>query len=129
MLKKRKIKKIVPLEIAEQKAYIQWLDINNIKYFAVPNVVTLASCLKTIQQKVNFWRMRRKEGVKKGAPDLVVFLPNCILFVEMKRIAGSDTSDEQKKWSEIINRYSYSKSVICKGAKSAIDCTLDAMIV
>jgi hypothetical protein len=117
----------VPLEIQEQQAYIQWLDLKKIKYFAVPNVVTLASTLKTIQQKVNFWRMRKNEGVKKGAPDLVVFLPNIILFVEMKRQELSDTSDEQIKWYEIINNYPYAIAIISKGANAAINGTLEAM--
>lgn len=111
-----------PLEDAEQKAYIDWLELKKIKYFAVPNITKTISYLSKLQ-KIKFWQQRKKEGVKKGVPDLVVFLPNCILFVEMKRVKGSTTSDEQKQWIELINGYSYAKSAICNGADAAIQFT------
>jgi hypothetical protein len=110
-----------PLEDAEQHAYIQWLDANNIKYFAVPNIVKLAGMMKSKIAKIRFWQQRKKEGVKKGVPDLVVFLPKLILFVEMKRQKGSATSIEQINWSITINTYPYAKSIICKGADVAIN--------
>jgi len=123
----KKIKPLIPLEIAEQKAYIDWLDAKNIRYFAVPNVVILAATLRSIQQKVNFWRRRKEEGVKKGVPDLVVFLPKIQLYVEMKRISQSKTSDEQIEWVETINNYPYAKAVICKGAMAAIKATQEIL--
>lgn len=111
---------ITPLEDAEQYTYIQYLELNKIKYFAVPNVVKLAVVLKSKIAKIRFWQQRKKEGVKKGVPDLVVFLPNKILFVEMKRQEGGATSKEQKEWCSIINTYPYAISIICKGAYFAI---------
>lgn len=123
----KKIKKVIPLEIKEQIDYIAWLDAKNIKYFAVPNVVTLAAALRSIQQKVNFWRRRKEEGVKKGVPDLVVFLPKIQLYVEMKRVKLSKTSDEQLEWVETINKYPYAKAVICKGAIAAIEATQELL--
>jgi hypothetical protein len=125
---KKKVKILIPLEIDEQKAFIKWLESKKIEYFAVPNVVTLAIYLKTRSQKINFWKMRKKEGVKKGVPDLVVFLENVTLFVEMKRQGLSKTSDEQKAWNTLINKLPHCKAVICKGASAAIDSTLEAMI-
>jgi len=110
----------VPLEDSEQHAYIQWLDANNLLYFAVPNIVKLAGMMKSKIAKIRFWQQRKKEGVKKGVPDLVVFLPKRILFVEMKRQKGSSTSTEQIEWAMIINTYPYAVSVICKGAEAAI---------
>ena len=114
---------MVPLEEDEQATYTQWLDIKKIRYFAVPNVVKLAGALKTKKQKIRFWQQRKKEGVKKGVPDLVVFLPKCMLFVEMKRTKGSSTSDEQAKWVEFINKFDYAEAVIAKGAEAAIKIT------
>lgn len=111
---------ICPLEDAEQFAYIQWLELNKIKYFAVPNVVKLAGMMKSKIAKIRFWQQRKKEGVKKGVPDLVVFLPRKILFVEMKRMKGSVTSKEQKEWCNQISTYPYAISIICKGADLAI---------
>lgn len=113
----------IPLEDAEQFTYTQWLDAKNIKYFAVPNIVKTAATLKTKIRKIRFWQQRKKEGVKKGVPDLVVFLPNVILFVEMKRQKGSSTSQEQKDWNILINVYPYAVAVICKGAEAAINQT------
>lgn len=110
-----------PLEDQEQFTYIQYLELNKIKYFAVPNVVKLASSLKSTLARIRFWQQRRKEGIKKGVPDLVVFLPKKILFVEMKRQKGSVTSKEQKEWCNIINTYPYAISIICKGADFAIN--------
>ena len=110
----------VPLEEAEQFTYIQFLEANKIRYFAVPNIVKLAGVLKSKIAKIRFWQQRKKEGVKKGVPDLVVFLPTKILFVEMKRLKGSATSSEQKEWCNQINTYPYAISVICKGADLAI---------
>lgn len=109
-----------PLEEAEQLAYIQWLDLKKITYFAIPNVVKLLVYLKTKIQRINFWKQREKEGVKKGVPDLVVFLPCCILFVEMKRIEGSRTSIEQKLWNVKLNDYEYCRAVIAMGCDAAI---------
>ena len=117
------MKEPIPLEIEEQKMYTDWLDMNNIMYFAVPNVVTLAKNLRTVGQKVNFWRMRKKEGIKKGVPDLVVFLPDQILFVEMKRQKRSYPSDEQKKWIENINLFGYAYAQVTKGGQQAIELT------
>lgn len=110
-----------PLEDAEQHTYIQYLELNKIKYFAVPNIVKLAGMLKSKIAKIRFWQQRKKEGIKKGVPDLVVFLPKKILFVEMKRQKGSSTSLEQKDWCNIINTYPYAISIICKGAGFAIN--------
>lgn len=114
---------IIPLEDAEQHTYIQWLEAKGIRYFAVPNIVKLIGMVKSKIAKIRFWQQRKKEGVKKGVPDLVVFLPNLILFVEMKRKNGSTASAEQKDWFEIINTYPYAKSLICYGAGSAINNT------
>lgn len=89
----------------------------------MPNIVKLAGMMKSKIAKIRFWQQRKKEGVKKGVPDLVVFLPNKILFVEMKRQKGSATSLEQKEWCEHLNTYPYIEAVICKGAVEAIEVT------
>jgi hypothetical protein len=113
----------VPLEIEEQKMYIKWLDMHNIMYFAVPNAVPLAKTLKTTGQKIRFWKKRRAEGIRPGVPDLVVFLPNQILFVEMKRQKRSYPSAEQKKWIENINLFGYAYAQVTKGGQQAIELT------
>lgn len=111
---------VTPLEDSEQLTYTQYLDAMNIRYFAIPNIVKLAGMIKSKIARIRFWQQRKKEGIKKGVPDLVVFLPKKILFVEMKRQKGSATSIEQKEWCNIINTYPYAISIICKGADFAI---------
>jgi hypothetical protein len=113
----------IPLEEVEQEIYTKWLDLNNILYFAVPNVVSLAAGLNTVGRRIAFWKKRRKEGVKKGVPDLVVFLPHLILFIEMKRIKKSYPSKEQKKWIADINLFPYTHAEVAKGGHAAIEIT------
>ena len=69
----------LPTELQEQHTFVEWLDIKKLRYFAVPNETTTISHLST-HQKIKFWLKRKKEGVKKGVPDLVVFLDNKILL-------------------------------------------------
>ena len=123
ILARGSMKEPIPLEIEEQKMYIKWLDMHNIMYFAVPNAVPLAKTLKTTGQKIQFWKKRRAEGIRPGVPDLVVFLPNQILFVEMKRQKRSYPSVEQKKWIENINLFGYAYAQVTKGGQQAIELT------
>ena len=60
----------------------------------------------------------KAEGFKNGVPDLVVFMPEFILFIEMKTKTGT-ASEEQKIWIEKINKYFYAKAVVCKGFEEA----------
>jgi len=92
-----------PTELAEQHAFVQWLDLKKLKYFAVPNEVKFVSKIKSKIGRINFFKDRKKEGIKKGVPDLVVFLNDRILFIEMKRVKGSTTSDEQKQLRPMTN--------------------------
>ncbi len=62
-----------------------------------------------------------REGVSKGFPDLLVFLPGKLLAIEMKRLSGSKTSDDQKRWIKTLNGYGYIESTVCKGADAAIE--------
>ena len=114
------MKKKYPLEDAEQYLYTQWLDLKKIPYFAVPNVTQLVMYIKSKIGKIKFWEKRKKEGVKKGVPDLVVFLPNKILFVEMKRVKGSRVSNEQNEWIDLLNKYDYCVASVCYGGEDAI---------
>jgi hypothetical protein len=114
----------VPLEIDEQKAYIDWLKLNKVDYFAVPNQQKLAKTIASNKIRViKFYQSLKKEGYKKGAPDLICLFPKELVCVEMKRQKGSTISQEQKQWNEKINSYPYSKAFICKGAEDAISKT------
>ncbi|MDR0462769.1 MAG: VRR-NUC domain-containing protein [Pseudomonadales bacterium] len=57
----------LPTEAQEQIAFCEWLDLKHIAYFHVPN----STWTKSIQVKLRNKRM----GVKKGVPDLFIFIP------------------------------------------------------
>ncbi len=49
-------------------------------------------------------RMRNKrEGVKKGVPDYIIVTKEKVLFIELKRIKRSATSQEQDQWLFALN--------------------------
>jgi hypothetical protein len=110
---------MIPTEHEEQKTLCKYLDLKKIKYHSVPNANILSSLNK--QMAVRVMQKLKREGLKKGTPDIVVFLPNKILYIEMKRIKASITSKEQIEWIEFINTLPYAKGKICKGSKVAIE--------
>lgn len=98
-------------EHQEQVNFVNWMEFNlpEHRLFAIPNgekrAISVAKRLKA-------------EGVRKGVPD--IFIPSLFLFIEMKRVKGSSTSKDQKKWIKHLIESGYS-AVICKGAIEAKD--------
>jgi hypothetical protein len=113
----------VATEHQEQRQLFTWSILSRQKYpqllnmFAIPNGgwrhKTTAAKLKA-------------EGVKAGVPDIFLAWPSQGyngLFIEMKRMAGSSLSDNQKIWGERLFAAGYQVRV-CKGfeeAKQAIE--------
>ena len=99
----------VPTEHIEQVNLINWIRHNHPNHwvFAVPNGERRA---------VSVGKRLKAEGVSKGVPDL--FIPSLKLFIEMKRLKGSDTRKEQKIWIEYLKLNGYGAE-ICKGAEAA----------
>jgi hypothetical protein len=112
----------VPLEHDEQAAVIKWceqyarlrwphlcLPNGEFAIYATPNGgernVIVATRLKA-------------EGVNSGVPDLHV--PGLRLWIEIKRIKGSVTSDKQKNWHAYLRSIG-DTVVIAKGAAEAIE--------
>ena len=63
---------------------------------------------------------RKRLGMKKGFPDYIIIPPNATVFIEMKRIKGGVTSDEQHTWITLLHdpqarRY----AAICPGYEAA----------
>lgn len=110
---------MIPLEHDEQVVFCMYLDVKGIKYHAIPNANALSVLNKNMAVRV--MAKLKKEGLKKGVPDIVVFLPSIILYVEMKRIKGGTVSKEQREWIEFINTLPYAKARVCRGAKEAIE--------
>lgn len=107
-----------PLETEEQQVLVKYLKLKKIFYFSVPN----GSVLKGNKlQRARQMNKLKAEGLVVGTSDIVVMLPNQILFIELKRTKGSTTSKEQLSFLEKINKYPYADGKVCKGAKEAIE--------
>lgn len=102
-------------EAEEQRELIKALDRLGILYFHVPNENPSA-------------RERMKGaslGVKAGVPDLVVFMQEVILFIELKaKDKIAKITPEQLWWNERLNTYEYARAYICRGANEALEIIL-----
>jgi hypothetical protein len=114
---------LVPYEIEEQEAVLEYCDIWHMPHFHVNNEMWTTS-----------WKQKntaKRLGTKSGVPDLFVFVPlgrNTVtnepayklITIEMKRRKGSSTSETQKEWGRIFNQAAIPHAV-CKGATEAIN--------
>ena len=108
---------VVPSEHQEQCAVVQWLEWNNIDFFAVPNANAMSSENRT--KAIRIAVKQKKEGVKAGVSDLVILGYKRVLFVEMKRVSGSAIQPEQIEWRDTCLGLGH-EAVICKGAAQAV---------
>jgi hypothetical protein len=76
----------------EQVLLVKWLEAKGIRFFAVPNGgernIIVATRLKA-------------EGVRSGAPDLIVFMPKVTVGLELKTKNGK-VSENQKDWLSFL---------------------------
>lgn len=99
------------LEIDEQEDFCEWLEVNNIAFFAVPNGGKRGKSAQ-VQAK--------REGIQSGVPDVVILLPGGrAIFVEMKRRKNGRVTPEQKKWIKLLRNLGFTAEV-CKGSDEAI---------
>lgn len=109
-----------PLEKDEQIAFVQWLEVNKIKFTSIPN----STWTPSIKQK----QANIKAGLRAGLPDLLVLISQnqskfdkaLILFIEMKRQKGSTIGEGQKEWIEALNEVDNVQAQLCYGANQAI---------
>lgn len=65
----------------------------------------------------------KRMGVNPGVPDYVIVLKNKVIFIEMKKMKGSKTSDYQKHWLRVLDG-KHTHTFVCKGfeeAKKAVE--------
>lgn len=104
------------LEYDECVTFVEWLDLQQRQGFVylythIPNETYTKS-----------WAIKRKNkimGVRKGFPDYAVITKKGVYFIEMKREKGGQTSEAQKDWIELLNKFGI-KAKVCKGAGEAI---------
>jgi len=126
-------KNIYNSEHDEQVLLCKYLDFKKLPYFAIPNGFPISIFIGKLKgfnvanwiiEKVKICvfsiiKKMKTEGMQNGISDIAVFLPDFILFIEMKKVKGGTLSPDQKKWIEIINKYSYSKAIVCHGFEEA----------
>lgn len=102
-----------PLESDEQKALILWLKQRKIMYFAPMNENSFSFLNRDIVVKIQ--AKNKAMGSIKGTPDLVIFLPNKIMFLELKRRKSGVLSKEQKDFLSRVNEYPYAIGGVAHG--------------
>lgn len=98
-------------EYEEQVAFVQYLSLNHLPYFHVPN--------STWTNSMNQKRRNLVLGVKPGVPDLFVIVNGQLVAIEMKRTKGGVTSLYQKEWLDLLNSIGV-KAVVTRGCDEAI---------
>ncbi len=108
-----------PLEADEQKELVEWLKSEKLDFFAPINENNHSKANRLLAIKLE--AKAKSMGKIKGVSDIVVFTPTKILFIELKRLKGSTTSQDQKDFIERANKYPYAEGRICKGCAKAIE--------
>ena len=100
----------IPSEHFEQREFVKHFrkKYNDIRIFAIPNGGK--------RGKAEAMRLKL-EGVDPGVPDL--FVPEWMLFIEMKRVKKGYLSKEQKEYKAYLEDCSYTV-LVCKGCDDAI---------
>ena len=104
-----------------QVEIVKYLSQNKIKYFAVPNGFVRGGSDRVENAKyVNYMKA---EGLKNGAPDLVILPGNGdVIFLEVKTEKGKP-SEYQLEWQDFFNLNQYTYKIVygLKEAKIYID--------
>jgi hypothetical protein len=111
------IQQIVPTEDQDQAKLVVWMEKQGIKFFAIPN-----GGRRTFTEGIKFKRC----GVRKGVPDLCLPFPSGPYhgaYIELKRIKGSQVSEEQKYWLIYLRSVGYFAEV-AKGFDEAKELVL-----
>lgn len=104
----------VPTESDEQKWLFQWAADVQGKY---PELALMFHIPNEGKRSSRTGRRMREEGLRRGVPDIFIPVPKGEyhgIFIELKRLRGSKTSDEQKGWIAALRRQGY-QAHVCKG--------------
>jgi len=101
----------IPTEDAEQITFVQWFRSTypEVLIFAIPN--------GGYRHKATAQRLKLS-GQEPGIPDL--FIPEWLLWIEMKRQKKGSVSKEQKEKIDYLNSIGH-QAVVCRGHQEAID--------
>lgn len=96
--------------------------------FAIPNAQKFGGATK--EQKIFTIQKLKREGLKKGVPDLMMAIPKggfSGMFIEMKA-NNNKTSDEQDEWIARLSKAGY-KVAVCYGFEEAKQTILEYLEV
>lgn len=108
----------VPTESVEQQCLFRWAEFQSGRY---PELKLLYHVPNGGSRKKSEAGRFRAEGVKAGVPDLCLPVARGEyhgLYIELKRLKNSKTSEDQKAWIEKLNEQGYC-AVVCKGWEAA----------
>jgi hypothetical protein len=113
------MKSKAPLESTEQELLFAWARHHERFY---PELKWLHSSLNGVRLRPVQAVRAKKQGMKKGVADICLPVRNknySGLYIELKRLKGSTTSQEQKEFIEFVSSQGY-LGKICLGANEAI---------
>ncbi len=104
----------VPLEAEEGKLLVAYLRTRGYKFHHSPNET--GSSPEARRRAIRM----KQQGTSVGWPDYIIIVKNRLVAIELKRLRGSKTSDEQREWLQTLVVCGV-QCAICKGAASAIE--------
>lgn len=114
---------VVPSEYEEQAGVVDWLELQDLRFTAIPN--------STWSPSHAAHRRNRVSGLRRGFPDMIVLIPphrsrdgaGHLLVIEMKKGKGGVLSPEQREWIASLNGLGSDniESVVAHGASEAIE--------
>ena len=108
----------VPTESVEQQCLFRWAEFQSGRY---PELKLLYHVPNGGSRKKSEAGRFKAEGVKAGVPDLCLPVARGGyhgLYIELKRLKHSKTSEDQKAWIAQLNEQGYC-AVVCKGWEAA----------
>lgn len=115
-----------PTEHDEQVALVEWLELQRIRFFAIPNGELRPAQLDAKGRRYsNVAKRLRAEGVKAGVPDVIIVDPPPVapdiraVAIELKRRKGGTLSPDQQEWIAALNDRGW-LAIRCDGAAAAI---------
>lgn len=108
----------VTTEAQEGEALVAYLRLKGYKFTHIGNET--GSSLEARRRAV---RMKR-QGVSRGFPDYIILTDAGPVAIELKRVRGSTTTQEQREWIDALNAAGIPAKV-CKGfeeARAFVEC-------
>lgn len=102
-------------EAQEGDVLVAWLRMHNLKFTHIANETGGSDEAKRRAIRV------KRQGVSRGFPDYIIYVTSGTLYVELKRVRGSATSQDQRDWVVFLNKQPASEARICRGASEAIN--------